>query len=169
MQETSVDEVRKKCKRWSKEKTSWHFHALHPGCIFNSRIDKHAFVLENRTNDETFVVYSDNEFNKLSQELLKLKYDNNILDKSSVSKRSKINTTQPILEQIKKYSSDHISWHHHMLFPDCIFNRHSGKWNIVLEGQGQDIFEAIYDEEPRGILQQIEIAYFEEFDPTFKP
>jgi hypothetical protein len=55
-----------------------------------------------------------------------------------------------------------------MLFPDCIFNQHPGKWNIVLEGKGDSqVINVLYDEEPLEDLQQLEIAYFKEIDPSF--
>ena len=171
MQEITIEKAHELSRAWQKAGESWHFHALFPDCVFNKKSNQHALILENRTNDQTYVVYSDDGFAKASQELLKLHYGNNILNERQASAEyidKPIQTSKPILDQCEVYSRNNIIWHHHMFFPDCIFNQHPGKWNISLEGRGQSqILNALYDEEPVEDLQQIEIAYFKEIDPTF--
>jgi hypothetical protein len=49
-----------------------------------------------------------------------------------------------------------------MLFPDCIFNEHPGKWNIVLEGGETGLcINELYEEEPLAVLRELELGYFE--------
>lgn len=169
MQEITIDQVREKARSWQAKGEKWHFHVLFPDCIFNTQSNQYALVLENRTRDQTFAVYSDNGFAKLSQELLKLLYGDNILDKTRLVPRAISETpSRPILKRCEALIRDNIPWHHHMLFPDCIYNQHRGKWNLVLESGGESqIINELYDEEPREDFQQMEIAYFEEIDPTF--
>ncbi len=168
MQKILIDQARGKARSWQKLGENWHFHVLFPDCVFNTQSNQYALVLENRTADQTFVVYSENGFAKVSQELLRLHYGDNILDKTQVIAFSEEKPIKQILNQCEAFSQDNILWHHHMLFPDCIFNQHPGKWNIVLEGRGEtQIVNALYDEEPLDDFQQLEIAYFKEIDPTF--
>jgi hypothetical protein len=168
MQEITIDQAHELSRAWQKAGESWHFHALFPDCVFNTQNIYYALVLENRTTGQTYVVYSDNGFAKASQELLKLRYGNNILNKNQTPANHSDKSIRPILDQCEVYSQNHITWHHHMFFPDCIFNQNPGKWNIVMEGRGQPhILNALYDQEPVEDLQQIEIAYFKEIDPTF--
>jgi len=53
LEEISIEKVVKLAVQWQSEGKKWHFHMLTPDCIFNERNDKHAFVLENRIDQET--------------------------------------------------------------------------------------------------------------------
>ena len=169
MQEITIDQAREKAKNWHANGEKWHFHVLFPHCVFNTQNSQYALVLENRTTDQTFAVYSDNGFANISQELHKLLYGDNILDKTRlVPEALRDTSSKPILKRCEALIRDNIPWHHHMHFPDCIYNPHRGKWNIVLESKGESQFiNELYDEEPREDFQRMEIAYFEEIDPTF--
>jgi hypothetical protein len=168
MQEITIEQACELAKTWQTAGESWHFHVLFPGCVFNTRSNQYAMALENRTTDQTYVVYSDIGFAKVSQELLKMQYGNNFLNKSQASVGHTTKQIKPIVDQCEVYSRDNILWHHHLFFPDCIFNEHPGKWNIVMEGSGQSkIMNALYDQQPVEDFQQLEIAYFKEIDPTF--
>jgi hypothetical protein len=168
MQEITISQAREKTRVWQEQGKMWHFHVLFPDCIFNTQSKQYAMVLEDRTSGETFVIYSDNGFAKISQEFLKLHYGDDILKTRAggVSQERPANT---LLAQCEIFKQNKVLWHHHMLFPDCIFNDHPGKWNIVMEGSGEArVFNALYDEEPLDDFQEIEIEYFKEIDPTFK-
>jgi hypothetical protein len=165
----TIDQVRQKAKSWLRKGKKWHFHVLFPDCAFNTVHDQYALVLEDRTNCQTFVAYDDKGFAKISQELLKMRYGENILDTSQSPAASTKKPAKPILERCQTLVRDNIPWHHHLLFPDCIFNSHAGKWNLVLEsGDESQAMNALYDEEPVEDLQKLEIEYFKEIDPTFK-
>jgi hypothetical protein len=168
VQEISVDLAREKGRYWQKQGDNWHFHVLFPECVFNTKSNQYALVMENHTTGQTYVAYSENGFTKFSQELLKLRYGDNILDEERTIAQSKEEPTNPLFIQCAVFTRKNIPWHHHMLFPDCIFNQHPGKWNIILEGKGESrTINMLYDEEPLMDLQQLEIAYFKEKDPTF--
>lgn len=167
MQEITIDQAREKARSWLTKGKNWHFHVLFPDCVFNTQSNQFALVLENRTADQTFAVYSDNGFAKISQEFLKLRYGDSILETQAgvVPQEKPANT---LLTQCEVFKQNKVLWHHHLLFPDCIFNQHPGKWNIVLEGSGEArTFNALYDEEPMDDFRQLEIEYFKEIDPTF--
>lgn len=168
MQEIPMDQICELARNWQAAGESWHFHVLFPGCMFNLQSNQYALVMENRTSYQTYVVYSDVGFTKVNQGLVKLLHGNKILDKEQTAIDLVDTPIKPLLERCKAYSQNNIVWHHHMFFPDCIFNQYPGKWNIVLEGRDQpQIINALYDQEPVEDLRKIEVAYFKEIDPTF--
>ncbi len=161
MQEITIEQVRAKARELQQKGQKWHVHALFPGCVFSKQPDKHAFVLEDRSSDLTYVTYSDKGFAELSHELLKLRYGEKILEKPANEARQDI-SANPLLNQCREFQRNQLPWHHHMLFPDCIFNEHRGKWNIVLEGGEPAIcINELSDEEPLALLRELEIGYFE--------
>lgn len=56
--EAGVAEIREKTKKLAAKGKSWHFHILTPQCQLN-KSNRFALVLENATNNEVFVFYSD--------------------------------------------------------------------------------------------------------------
>jgi hypothetical protein len=161
MQVITIEQARAKARELQQMGQEWHFHVLFPGCVFNTQIHQYAFVLEDRSSDRTYVTYSDQGFAEISQELLKLHYGENIL-KTPVSGSLRSDPASDLLIQCREFQRNHIAWHHHMLFPDCILNQHHGKWNLVLESgeAGMNINE-VYEVEPLDVLRELEIGYFE--------
>ena len=138
---------------------------LTTACVFNERRDKHAFVLENRTDNQTYVVYSDEPHVAADQELVVMLHGDTILDRE-LGTSSSNEKMQTVLEKAQDLNERNIPWHHHMLFPDCIFNQHQGRWTILFEdertGEEDKTIEILYDEEPVDDLRSIEVLYFEQ-------
>ena len=167
MIEVTIEEVQEKARLWQAQGKKWHFHMLTPDCIFNERNDKQAFVLENSTDSQTYVVYSDRPYVKADQELVKMLHGDKILDRDKGTTNSSNERMQVVLQRAQELNERNIPWHHHMLFPDCIFNEHKGKWNIVFEDkENSEVIEALYDEEPVDDLRSIEVLYFEQTCPS---
>lgn len=161
MQVLTLNQIREKAGDLQRDGQKWHVHVLFPGCIFNNQSNQFAFVLEDRSSDRTYVTYSDKGFAQISHELLKLRYGENILEKPA-AESSQADPASPLLNQCRELQQNHLPWHHHMLFPDCIFNEHPGKWNIVLEGGEAGLcINELYEEEPLAVLRELEIGYFE--------
>jgi hypothetical protein len=161
MQEITIDEVMEKAKQLQKEGKKWHFHMLTPDCMFNEKKEKHAFVLENETDNEVFVVYSDERYMKEGQELVKMIHGNEIMAEGA--KPIEDENIKLMLEKAKKFNEEGIHWHHHMLFPNCIFNKHKGKYCIVFEDKEENrIIESVSDEEPKENLNKIEVLYYQQ-------
>ncbi len=160
-QDMTLDEIREMVRTWCDGGVRWHFHALAPGCVFSAQRDRYALVLENRTDRRTYVVYSDEAFAEISQELVKILHGESILDKEQAREVSDNEMFQRTMERAQDLQQKGVAWHHHMLYPDCIFNQHRGKWNIVFEsGEDGEIVEMLYEEEPTADLRTIEVAYF---------
>ncbi len=163
MKEIIIQELLKKAKQLQEQGKDWHFHMLTPDCIFNVRSDKHAFVLENRTDNETHVVYSDERYMEVGQKLVKMLHGNEILDENKGTSKLRDEKIQIILQKAKELNERNIPWHHHMLFPDCIFNKHKEKWCIVFEDPEEDkTIEFVSDREPKEVLRKIEILYYKQ-------
>jgi len=163
MEETNIDDVRDKARLWQAQGKSWHFHMLTPTCALNPRKDRFAFVLENGTDHRSYVVYSEREHTQAGQELVRMLHGDNILDREEARTGGGGEKIQEILRRIEDLNDRRIPWHHHMLFPDCIFNRHEGKWNILFEDtEREDIVELLYDQEPVDDLRKIEVLYYKE-------
>ncbi len=162
MKETTIEQLLKAAKDWHAEGMKWHIHMLTPDCVFNQRAGKHAFVLENDTTGEAYVVYSDEPNTEADHELLLLLHGDDILDEEKGSTDSSNEHMQIILEKAKRLNEQGLPWHHHILSPDCVFNKHREKWNMVFESEadGQRL-EVLYDEEPVDDLRRIEILFFE--------
>jgi hypothetical protein len=160
MQKMSIEEIMQKAKEFQEEGKKWHFHMLTPDCMFNERKDKQAFILENETDSQNFVTYSDKRYMEQGQTLVKMLHGNQILkDKMLEEKEDK--NIKLMVQKAKNLNKRGINWHHHMLFPDCIFNKHKGKWCIVFEDKSTGkLIESVSDNEPKENLRKIEILYY---------
>ena len=167
MEEMTLAEVLEKAKLWQAQEKSWHFHVLAPDCVFNERRDQYALVLENRTDNQTYVLYGADNYAQVSQVLVKMLHGESILDKNKGTTSSGHEKMRTILQKAQEFNREHVPWHHHMLFPDCIFNKHQGWWNIVFEDKDKgEVSEVLYDQEPVDDLRSIELLYFEQTYPS---
>jgi hypothetical protein len=160
MRATSIEEIMNKAREFNAHGKKWHFHMLTPDCMFNERKDKHAFVLENETDDEVFVTYSDERYMEQGKELVEMLHGTSITKGKCASEDENM---ELMLRKAKELNEGGISWHHHMLFPNCIYNKHKGKWCIVFEDKEQNrVIESVSDKEPTADLSKIEKLYYEQ-------
>ncbi len=161
MKEITIQEAVAIAKKLHSKGKKWHFHMLTPDCMFNDRKDKHTFIVENEEDNEVFVVYSDERYMAEGKELVKLIHGKSIVEEKTAKitdEHSKI-----IIEKAKKFNEQGIYWHHHMLMPNCIFNKHKGKYCIVFEDKEENrIIESVSEEEPKDNLREIEILYYQQ-------
>ncbi len=161
MKELTIAEIMENAQVLHRKGKKWHFHMLTPDCMFNKKKGKHAFILENTSDKENYVVYSDKRYMEEGQQLVKTLHGNKIVDKSKGATSNKIIGT--IIQRAKEMNNKNIPWHHHMLFPNCMFNKNSGKWNIVFEDkESNKILESVYDSEPTKDLRKIEVLYYKQ-------
>jgi hypothetical protein len=160
MKETTIENLVELAKKFNQEGKKWHFHMLTPDCVFNKRKDKYAFVLENDTDRETHTVYSYKRHMGMGEELAKLLYGKAILEQEP-------HPTPPgkgmksILEKAAQMTKEDRPWHHHILFPECIFNKHNGKWTIIFEESEEGkAMESVTSHEPRDDVKKMEILYY---------
>lgn len=162
MEEVTIEALEQEAVRCHRQGWRWHIHMLSPDCTFNERPDKHAFVLEDGENRKTYVVYSDEPHTDVDHRLLLTLYGDEMLDQLKGSTDSDNDKMQRILNKARRLNEDNLPWHHHMLFPDCVFNEYKGKYTMVFESAEDDnALEVVYDEEPVEDLRRIEILFFE--------
>jgi hypothetical protein len=99
----------------------------------------------------------------LGQRLVTMMYGDEILDQGTGSTESSSEHMRSVLRKAKEFNERGVYWHSHLLFPDCAFNKHKGKWNIVFECKATgDFEEVLFDDNPVDDLNRIEILYYEQ-------
>ncbi|QKV20032.1 hypothetical protein [Oricola thermophila] len=142
----------------------WHSHVLSPGCDFNPRPDRYALVIEDDTDDVTYLAYS-HGFPEVDKELVKMLHGDDILDASATSGGDNPEVAaSTLLPRLREIDAAGANWHHHMHFPDCTFNPHPGKWSISVEDGAGNAFSEVYDDEPVDVLREVEVIYFRRLD-----
>ncbi len=160
MIETTIDNIMEKAKQFHSEGKKWHFHMLTPDCTFNES-DKQAFVLENTTDSEVYVTYSDKRYMTEGKELVQLIHGASIVAEESTESPEDDKAVKEIVRRAEELNDKGAHWHHHMLFPDCIYNKHKGNWCIVFEDpETGKTLEYVSKEEPKEALRKIEVLYY---------
>lgn len=163
MKQISIDKLVSIAKEIHSKGKKWHFHMLTPKCQYNERKDEHAFVLENETDGEVYIAYSDERYMTQGKELVKLIHGDAITENTGSPPIVTNNNVKLMLKKAQNYNAQDIHWHHHMLFPNCIYNEHRGNWCIVFEDpETNDIIESVTKDEPTNDLRAIEILYYEQ-------
>jgi len=164
MNRASIGEIKQKAKQFSVDGKKWHFHILTPECLLNDK-GGYALVLENTSDDEAFVCYSEEPNMDTGKKLVKLLHGDDVVkDESDEPKESKPSVqVAKILERAKQLNKIGKSWHHHMLFSGCRFNKHVGKFAIIFEDkEAGEVIESVTEDEPKGDLQQIETLFYQQ-------
>lgn len=156
MKNISNLDIEKKAKELIGSTAQWHYHFLTPSCMFNLK-SVYAIVLEDAA--EAYVSYYDHPPKQLSEELSKKLHGENIVNGSSSDSKDEIATN--IVERAKKLSQDGKPWHHHVLFPDCIYNKQKPKFELVLENEFTDeVLINATEKEPIESLVKIEPLFY---------
>jgi hypothetical protein len=159
--ELPLDQIEAYALRFSQEKCSWHFHILTGDCMLNQSCE-HAFILESPTSEEFFFHHCSEKPMEAGKRLAKLLHGNDIVQDSPVEGISQMPAAAAeIIIRAKELSANGTLWHHHMLFPDCVFNKHPGSWTIMFEDSDRkQILESVSDREPRPELKEIETLFY---------
>ncbi len=157
----TIDEIKTLAKQFSANKKKWHFHILTPECQLNESA-KYALILENVTDNQFYVVYSDEPYMDIGKELVVLLHGADVVrDETEEKLNPPSEQVGKLLERAKELSSKGIYWHHHVLFPGCTYNKHGSKWVIVFEDKEKgEIIESTSDREPKNDLQHIEGLFY---------
>ncbi|HUA13154.1 MAG TPA: hypothetical protein VL989_01505 [Candidatus Sulfotelmatobacter sp.] len=161
MQETEISVIRDKALKCHNNGVKWHFHILTPACSLNDN-QKYAFVFECPTQGIALVHYSKQAEKTLGQELSPLLHGSKVLNQESTdSDYQPSDTVNKIINRAKVLNKQGVEWHHHMLFPDCRFNKHSPRFTLVFEDpQSNETLESLTDIEPTNDLKQIESLFY---------
>jgi len=163
METMDINEIENKAIEWQKAEKRWHFHMLTPDCVFNESNKQHAVVLENSSDDQQYVAYTEKRNFSLGKKLVKLLHGSKILDQPKRAAPPKNPNLQKLIDRAKEMNKRGIPWHHHTLFPECIYNDRVGQWNIVMEDKNKgNLLEAAYDTEPKEDMKEIERLFYEQ-------
>ena len=138
----------------------WHSHVLSPGCKLNPFQQSYAIIIEDDTDGTTYVAASD-RFPEVDKELVKMLHGEDILDARKVETAGSgdpCNSTLLLL--VRDLDKRHVAWHHHMHFPNCVFNPNPGNWSISVEFGESEVTDESYPEEPVDVLRELEVLYF---------
>ena len=159
MKQISEELIEQKARELAAQKKLWHYHLLTPSCKFNDR-KEHAFFLENNTDNEYFVSYSDVPAMSLGKRLLQILHGEDLLNNQS-EQVSVSESTKRILDKAAQLNARGKNWHHHVFFPHCVFNKYPGKWNITFEDVESDsVLESVSSENPKEDQKEIERLYY---------
>src|SRR5690348_4270725 len=132
MQSASLADIEAAALDQSNKGLKWHFHMLSADCTLNEK-DQCSFILE-RSGKPVLVHYFNTMEMGLRNKLLPLLHGNDVMEARSTEKDYRPSKViQEIVARAKALNDRRIAWHHHVLFPDCIFNRRSPKWVLMLE------------------------------------
>jgi hypothetical protein len=161
MIEAPLEEIRQKALGFNANKQKWHFHIMSPTCAFNHD-RRHAFILESLDANEAYVYYSDQPEKGLGQELAPLLHGDKVLNPETTSEDYVPTTNiRKIVERANQLNEKNVPWHHHMLFPGCIFNQHSPKYALIFEdSETGNTLASLTDIEPTNDLKQIETLFY---------
>ena len=162
MEEITISELMQNAKDLTKHDSKWHFHLLTPECIYNERRDKHALILEDSSDNRTYVAYSATKNMKQGETLLKMLYGRKFLEEIQLDEEEDPEFRM-ILRKAKHLNAMGVPWHHHMLFPECIFNKHKDKWCILFEDpETKATIESFSQSEPKEKLAKIEALFYKQ-------
>jgi hypothetical protein len=155
---SSLDAIREQAHTLHEENLPWHFHILSPTCCFNEN-GTYAIILEGDSGDP-LVCYSDKPEKELGAELSPLLHN----PKSAEAQEQTITAEQQrILDAAKELNEHSTKWHHHVLFPGCMFNDQPGTFCLILENpETSETLKAMSDTEPRHMLKQLEPLFYKQ-------
>jgi hypothetical protein len=166
MKNVTIQKIRETAKKLSSKSSTWHFHILTPECQLNDS-DQYAMILEDTTSKETLVCYSQQPYLKVGKELVKLLHgkqvvDNKYSNQGVLSKKLAVNNTiDKILKKAVSLNSKKMGWHHHILFPGCIFNKDEGKYVIIFEDkETKKMMKSVTDYVPIEDLKKVETLFY---------
>ena len=162
MRETTIADLMEEVRHYHKHAVKWHFHMLTPQCIFNKKSGKHALILENDTEHYQLAVYSEKRLFEQGKTLLGLLHGEEVFEESEADEGESPNF-EIILEKAERLNERGTPWHHHLLFPSCVFNEEKGKWCLLFEDQetGKTI-KCFSLSEPKEKLKKIEALFYQQ-------
>lgn len=163
MKRLSAAKILSTTKKLNKDGKRWHFHILVPGCVFN-KDKRFALILENTSDNEQFVLFSLKKPAKTGQKLVEMLHGKGISKKKKKVPKPTKKLSPKVEKMIKRaaeLNAKGFSWHHHVLFPDCMFNKDSRYWTLVFEDSiNNEVIEERFKDEPKEALSKIEPLYY---------
>lgn len=143
----------------------WHNHVLSSDCELNDR-KACALIVEASDRDQVFVTYSDEPMMDVGRALATLVHGADPLAAAddAAPETSQAPASAAVAAMMARATEvtargDH--WHHHILFPECVFNPHPGSWTLVFEDPDSDeTLESVTPERPARDIEITEARFF---------
>lgn len=138
----------------------WHPHVLSLDCRFNDR-ELCALILEASDQAEVFATYSEEPMMETARTLAALAHGERAVQADAASDSDASPKVAEMMRRAKTLSGRGRHWHHHVLFPECIFNTHPGEWTIVFEDpETGETLESVTSDRPAKDIQVTETMFF---------
>ena len=166
----TASRIVKIAEKLKKKEKKWHFHILTPGCTFN-KDKRFALILENSGDNEQFIYLAFKKPAKTGKKLVQILYGRRIMDKklANTEGTEKISEgtekltvkARQMIERAIELSNKGFSWHYHLLFPDCMFNKDPRYWTLVFEDPlNIEVIEEMSREQPKEALKRLEPLFY---------
>ncbi len=130
-------------------------------CSLNDS-SQYALILESPDSEEVFAHYCSEKPMDIGKRLVKLLHRTDIMQEGTEIKEMP-SAAVMIINRAKELNAKGIQWHHYMLFPDCMFNNHKGKWTILFEDcTNKQTLESVTSNEPISELKEIETLFYKQ-------
>ena len=162
MKKVTAAKILKTAEKFKKHGKKWHFHILTPGCVFNEE-KQFSLILENTTDEEQLVHHSFKKPYEAGKKLVEMLHGKGISKKNpSAGSGFKLSPkVKQMIERAIELNIKGFSWHHHLLFPDCIFNHDTRYWTLVFEDPlNREVIRDMSKEEPKEALKKIEPLFY---------
>jgi len=144
----------------------FHNHVLSADCELNDR-RQCALILEASDRDQVFVTYSDEPMMDVGRSLASLVHGADALEEPSNDEnqeggpQSGSPVVGEMMRRARSLMARGVHWHHHILFPECIFNPHPGSWTIVFEDPDNDeTLQSVTSDKPAKDIRITETLFF---------
>ncbi|MBW4061320.1 hypothetical protein HJC99_01970 [Candidatus Saccharibacteria bacterium] len=139
----------------------WHFHLLTPMCTLNAK-PQYALVLEDIGTSKNYVSYQAIKPFAASNQLAKMLHGSGMIDPTGHIKAAELAPDEkPIYNHARLLTDQQRPWHHHMLFPNCAYNKHAPKWTLLFEDQSDtQVTSLVSDTEPTLLLTGLEQLFY---------
>lgn len=157
MDEVSLDVVKATAKQAADNGEVWHFHILTPTCLLNERTDS-ALIVELPEKQTAVAYFSPEPQIAVGKELSPLLHKVSV-EPGDVAGESS-GDVAPLVARATELTDRGIAWHHHVLFPGCIFNESERFTLIVEDPERQETLRLESESEPTSALEHIEPLFY---------
>ena len=143
----------------------WHNHVLSADCELNRRTQP-ALVVEASDRELVYVAYSDEPMMDVGRALATMVHGADPLARSRAGEAEiEMHPDSPAVVEMMTRARDLSErgqhWHHHILFPECVFNAHPGQWTLLFEDpETRETLESVTSDRPARDIQVTETLFF---------
>ena len=142
----------------------WHNHVLSTDCKLNER-QRCALIVEASDRAKVYVTYSDEPMMDVGRALATMVHGEDPLAAAGVESTADVQPDSAGVAEMMRRAKDLVTrgvhWHHHILFPECVFNPHPGDWTLVFEDpETGETLESVTTEKPEQDIRATETLFF---------